>query len=265
MRVRKEESRIQGHFLWSMDGIIRHHEKGLPLCIMQQCISSLANGDYKAVVLIMAIAHLCKSPVSSLTLPPPHTPSYSHSLLQDVAKRHMLIMVWPRLHPDTTSMWVMSLVRTNVARATYALEKYVGMMKTFSRELVYTDAVHEVCSGGDVIYFHGDPFTGDILNKTLKSNRKYQTRIGERHCRCISTRALLPTSTTSTHIHPCTWCISTHGGAHPPIHPSTHFDHPPTSIHPCIHPSTHPPIHLHPPIHPSTQSLIYLYIHSLCC
>ena len=165
----------------------------------------------------------------------------------------MLRGVWSLLHPDIISMWVMTLVRTKVKLAT--MEKYVGMMKTFSRDLGYTDNFHEVCSGGDVVDFHGDPFTGDILTKTLKSNRKYRTRIGETPRRCISTYALLPSSTTSTHIRPCTWCISTHGGAYPP---STH---PPSlTIHPLpsIHASTYPLIHS------STQSPIYLYIHSHC-
>ena len=83
----------------------------------------------------------------------------------------MLQRVWSLLHPDTISMWLMTLVRTNVQRAT--LDKYVGMMKTFSRELGYVDVFREVCSGSGVVDFHGDPFTGDILTKTLKSNRKY--------------------------------------------------------------------------------------------
>ena len=258
LRVRKEESRQQGHFFAFLVEHGWHHEQGLTLEIMQKCISSLANGDYKAVMFNMALAHICKSPVLLLTHPPPHTPSYSyfflsHSfilillLIQDATKRNMLKDVWSLLHPDIISMWVMTLVRTNVLRAT--LEKYVGMMRTFSKDLGYVEDFHEVCSKGDVIDFRGDPFSGDIVARTLSSNRKYRTKIGERPRKCISTHALLPTSTTSTHIHPCTyihtctWCIFTHGGAYPPVHLYPIFHHPPTSIHPFIYPSTHQLIH----------------------
>ena len=161
----------------------------------------------------------------------------------------MLKRVWSLLHPDIVSMWVMTLVRTQVKLPT--VEKYVGIMKTFSRDLGYTDNFHEVCSGGDVVDFYGDPFTGDIMDKTRKANRKYRTRIGEAPRRCISTYGLLPSSTTSTHIRVCTWCISTHSCAYPPsTHPPCLTIHPLSSIHGV----TYPPIHTMS----STQS------HNLC-
>ena len=60
LRVRKAESRMQGHFFAFLVELGWHTENRLPLDIMQTCISSLSDGDYKTVKLIMALAQfLC--------------------------------------------------------------------------------------------------------------------------------------------------------------------------------------------------------------
>lgn len=77
----------------------------------------------------------------------------------------------------------MTLVRTNVLKDT--IQKYVGIMKTFSKELGFAEQFKEERVGGLVCDFHGCPFSATIVKKTLESNRKYRTKMGERPRRSL--------------------------------------------------------------------------------
>ena len=64
-------------------------------------------------------------------------------------------------------------------------------MKTFSKELGFAEQFKEERVGGLVCDFHGCPFSATIVKKTLESNRKYRTKMGERPRRSLHPFVLL--------------------------------------------------------------------------